>query len=58
MNCSNLYWLSTIACRISECLPPEELAILSADMMTLADMLASILARQAACENKQQDTLS
>lgn len=51
MNCSNLYFLSTIACQISECLPEDEIAVLSADLTTLADMLASILARKAACRN-------
>lgn len=48
-NCSNLYLLSAIACQVAECLSDEELAVLSADLMTLGDMLASILARQAAC---------
>ncbi|MGN0426199.1 MAG: DUF6774 domain-containing protein [Agathobacter sp.] len=52
-NCSNLYLLSTIACRLSECLQADELAILSADLMALADMLASIAARQAACKEDQ-----
>lgn len=51
-NCSNLYFLSTIACKLSECLSDEELAVLSADLMTLGDMLASVLARQALCEEK------
>lgn len=49
-NCSNLYLLSTIACKISECISDEELAVLSADLMTLGDMLASILAREALCK--------
>ena len=51
MKCSNLYFLSTIACQLSECLSTEELAVFSADLMTLADMIASILARQAACDS-------
>ena len=46
----NLYVLSTIACELSKCLTAEDLAVLSADLMTLGDMLASILARNAACE--------
>lgn len=50
MNCSNLFLLSSIACQLSDCLSPEELAVLSADLMTLGDMLASLLARQTACE--------
>lgn len=51
-NCSNLFLLSAIACNLSECLSDEELAVLSADLMTLGDMLASILARRAACNDK------
>lgn len=48
-NCSNLYFLSTIACKLAECLTDEELAALSADLVVLGDMLVSITARQAAC---------
>lgn len=51
-NCPNLYFLSTVACKLSECLSEEELAILSADLMTLGDMLASIIAHQSSCKNK------
>ena len=51
-NCQNLYILSTIACQLIECLNEEELEILSADLMTLADMIESLLARQSACANK------
>lgn len=43
--CSNLFLLSAIACNLSECLDKDDLAILSDDLMTLADMLTSILAR-------------
>lgn len=50
MNCSDLYVLSTIACQLSNCLTDEELAVLSADLTTLADMLASLLAHRAVCE--------
>lgn len=45
-DCSNLYYLSTIACKLSECLSEEELAVLSADLVALGDMLANILARK------------
>lgn len=51
-NCSNLYLLSTIACQLAGCLSEDELAILSADLMTLGDMLASIAARRAACKDE------
>lgn len=54
MNCSSLYILSTAACQIAECLSDDELSILSADLMTLADMLAGILARRNVCEKKKE----
>lgn len=50
-NCQNLYLLSSVACQLSECLSDDELAVLSADFMTLADMLASIAAHSAACKD-------
>lgn len=48
--CSNLYFLSAIACQLSECLSENELSILSADLSTLGDMLESVMARKSACE--------
>lgn len=51
VNCSNLFFLSTIACQLSECLSEDELAVLSADLVTLGDMLASIIVRQEACKD-------
>ena len=56
INCSNLYFLSTLACKLAECLSEEEVTALSADLMTLGDMLMSLLAHQAVCEPKQ-DTI-
>lgn len=50
-DCSNLYFLSTIACQLSECLSEDELAVLAADLVVLSDMLANIAARKAACAN-------
>ena len=50
-SCQNLYILSSIACQLAECLDEEELEILSADLMTLADMIESLLAHQSACKN-------
>lgn len=44
-SCSNLYYLSTIACCLSECLSEKELAVLAADLVVLSDMLANMLAR-------------
>lgn len=51
-NCSNLYFLSTIACQLSECLSNDELEILSTDLTTLGYMIESLLARQSNCEEK------
>ena len=50
-DCSNLIYLSTIACQLSECLSEAELAKLSADLVVLGDMLANIIAHQVACKN-------
>lgn len=50
-NCSNLFYLSAVACKLSECLSEKELAALSADLVVLSDMLANILAHQEACES-------
>lgn len=45
-NCSNLLYLSAIACQLSECLSEEELAILSSDLVVLSDMLANLIERK------------
>ena len=59
--CSNLIFLSTIACQLSECMTEEELAVLSADLVALGDMLANILARKSLCnkciENDRKNNL-
>lgn len=52
-NCSNLFALSTLACKLSECLSDDELAVLSSDLVTLSDMLTNILARKVIHENKE-----
>ncbi|MGN1317428.1 MAG: DUF6774 domain-containing protein [Lachnospirales bacterium] len=46
-NCANLYLLSTIACKLSECLSENEIDILAADLQVLGDMLSSITARNS-----------
>ena len=46
-DCKNLFFLSTIACQLSQCLTTEELAALSADLVVLGDMLANIIARES-----------
>lgn len=50
-NCTNLYFLSTIACQLAECLDEQELETLSADLSTLGDMIESLLAHQSVCNN-------
>lgn len=49
-NCSELYFLSTIACQLADCLSEEELAILATQLTTLGDMLTVIIARETACK--------
>lgn len=51
-NCTNLYLLSTVACKLSECLSEEELNRLSSDLVVLSDMLANIIAYQSTCEDE------
>lgn len=50
-NCTPLFFLSSIACKLAECLSQEELEILSADLNTLGEMLESLLARQPASQD-------
>lgn len=45
-NCKNLYYLSSIACMLGNCLDENELDILSADLRTLGEMIESIAIRQ------------
>lgn len=45
-SCSNLFYLSAIACQLSECLSEKEIATLAADLVVLSDMLANIIAHQ------------
>ena len=54
-NCCNLYFLSTLACKIADCLSEEELAALSADLVVLGDMLVTIIAKENLCK-KISDT--
>lgn len=49
--CSNLIFLSTIACELAKCLSEDELSVLSSDLVVLSDMLANIVTRQNACED-------
>ena len=52
-NCSNLLYLSAIACKLGECLSEEELTKLSADLVVLGDMLANIIANQTTCKSEE-----
>ncbi len=49
-NCSDLYVLSTIACRLTECLSEREAEILAAELVALGEMLELSLAQKSACE--------
>lgn len=51
-NCSNLIFLSAIACQLAECLSNEEIAVLSADLVVLSDMLANLNTRKEICETQ------
>lgn len=50
-NCTNLYFLSTLACKLAECLSEKELTELSADLVVLSDVLANIIAHQSDCND-------
>lgn len=50
-NCTNLYFLSTIACQLAECLDVKELEMLSADLNALGYMIESLMAHQSACQD-------
>ena len=50
-NCTNLYFLSTIACQLAECLEEKELEMLSSDLTTLGYMIDSLLAHKSVCKD-------
>ena len=50
--CSNLFFLSAIACQLGECLSEKEIAALAADLVVLSDMLANMLAHQELSDEK------
>lgn len=45
-DCSNLIYLSTVACKLSECLSEKELTELAADLVVVSDMLFNIIAHR------------
>ncbi|MCI8605138.1 MAG: hypothetical protein HFE79_13515 [Ruminiclostridium sp.] len=53
-NCTDLYFLSTVACQISECLSKDDLELLAADLKVLGEMLEAISVQQSACKKSMQ----
>lgn len=53
-NCPDLYFLSTIACQLSQCLTEDELTILSANLSALADMLEVLLAHHQTTDSSEK----
>ena len=47
--CKNLYYLSSIACMLADCLDEEELELLSVDLLTLGELTESILVHKKHC---------
>lgn len=52
-DCTNLYFLSTVACQLSECISGEELEKLTSDLLVLGYMLENITARKKSCESSR-----
>lgn len=50
-HCSELYFLSTIACQLSSCLTKEELELLAAQLKALGELLEVLSIQQSSCEN-------
>ena len=57
-HCANLFYFSTIACRLAECLSEQELAELAADLVTMSDMLANIITAERLTIPQTPDFLS
>lgn len=52
-DCTNLYLLSTVACKLAECLSEEDLNKLSSDLVVLSDMLVNLIAHQDDCKDEE-----
>lgn len=50
--CSDVLLITSLACQLADCLSDDELALLSANLMLMADAIASILAKRELCANK------
>lgn len=49
--CPDLFLLSVIACKLSECLTKDELSIVATNLSALSDMLEVIVARHDAAKD-------
>ena len=49
-NCADLYFLSTIACKLAECLTEDELSLLAVNLTALGDILQILVTKQAICK--------
>ena len=50
--CTDLYLLSTIACKMADCLTDDELAILAINLTALGDLLQVALTKRTICEKE------
>lgn len=50
-SCTDILLISSVACRIAECLDDNELALLAADLLLLSDALNAIAVRRAVCKD-------
>ncbi|ABX40741.1 DUF6774 domain-containing protein [Lachnoclostridium phytofermentans] len=50
-SCTDILLISSVACRIAECLDDNELALLAADLLFLSDALNAIAVRRAVCKD-------
>ena len=54
--CSSAIGITAIACQLMKCMEPDELSVLSADLVQLADTLTAMLTRSEVCQNKNSET--
>ena len=52
--CNTALSITTIACQLFKCMDADELSILSADLIQLADTLAAMLVRKETCSGKKE----
>lgn len=56
-SCELVAFVSSAACTISQCYPPEELAVLAAILTQLGDTLETILANEELCSKTNDPEL-